>query len=233
MPHHRTRLPQVLNSQQVAQFMIQSYPWTPDCLALCTWVAAEDGDAEALSMLAAEAQSKQAAAAAAAQTSSGGSGNTLAATAAPGSAPGSASAAAGLPTLPGLGGAPMFLPTAFAGMAPPPMFGQPALPTLPLPGTFNPLMHVGQAGGAAGWPAGPQSGLQLPQPIGTSGSGCLPGAGSGCLPLPSSLQPGVLTGSGSGKAGLMEGLGSFGMPISPHGEALGGSERGGCIVQSV
>lgn len=206
----------VLNSQQVAQFMIQSYPWTPDCLALCTWVAAEDGDAEALSMLAAEAQSKQAAAAAAAQTSSGGSGNTLAATAAPGSAPGSASAAAGLPTLPGLGGAPMFLPTAFAGMAPQPMFGQPALPTLPLPGTFNPLMHVGQAGGAAGWPAGPQSGLQLPQPIGTSGSGCLPGAGSGCLPLPSSLQPGVLTGSVSGKAGLMEGLGSFGMPISPH-----------------
>jgi hypothetical protein len=214
----------VLNSQQVAQFMIQSYPWTPDCLALCTWVAAEDGDAEALSMLAAEAQSKQAAAAAAAaQTSSGGSGNTLAATGATGSAPGSATAAAGLPALPGLGGAPMFLPTAFAGVAPPNMFGQPALPTLPLPGGFNPLMHSSQQGGAAPWAAGLQPGLQLQQPMGTSGSGCLPGAGSGCLPgagsgclpLPTSLQPG-LSGAGSGKNGLLDGLGSFALPISPH-----------------
>ena len=39
--------------------MIHSFPYTPDCLALSTWVAAEDGDAEALSMLAAEAQGKQ------------------------------------------------------------------------------------------------------------------------------------------------------------------------------
>lgn len=44
--------------------MIHSFPYTPDCLALSTWVSAEDGDAEALSMLASEAQSKQQAAAA-------------------------------------------------------------------------------------------------------------------------------------------------------------------------
>ncbi|GAB4820097.1 hypothetical protein N2152v2_007143 [Parachlorella kessleri] len=49
----------VFAAQQVAQFMIHSFPYTPDCLALSTWVAAEDGDAEALSMLAAEAQGKQ------------------------------------------------------------------------------------------------------------------------------------------------------------------------------
>lgn len=39
--------------------MIHSFPYTPDCLALSTWVAAEDGDAEALALLAAEAQGKQ------------------------------------------------------------------------------------------------------------------------------------------------------------------------------
>lgn len=39
--------------------MIHSFPYTPDCLALSTWVAAEDGDADALAMLAAEAQGKQ------------------------------------------------------------------------------------------------------------------------------------------------------------------------------
>ncbi|KAL6782689.1 hypothetical protein ACKKBG_A07735 [Auxenochlorella protothecoides x Auxenochlorella symbiontica] len=53
----------VLSGLQVAQLMIHSFPWTPDCLALCTWVAAEAGDADALGALAAEAQRKAAAAA--------------------------------------------------------------------------------------------------------------------------------------------------------------------------
>ena len=52
-----------------------SYPYTPDCLALCTWVAAEDGDAAALSMVATEAQSKQAAAAAARTTANSSTAN--------------------------------------------------------------------------------------------------------------------------------------------------------------
>jgi hypothetical protein len=52
---------QVFTPQQVAQFAINSYPWTPDCLALATWAAAEDGDAEALGVLATEAQTKAAA----------------------------------------------------------------------------------------------------------------------------------------------------------------------------
>ncbi|KAK2077622.1 hypothetical protein QBZ16_004468 [Prototheca wickerhamii] len=56
----------VLTNLQVAQLMIHSFPWTPDCLALCTWIAAEAGDADALSSLALEAQRKAAAAAAAA-----------------------------------------------------------------------------------------------------------------------------------------------------------------------
>lgn len=124
----------------------------------------------------------------------------------------------------------MFLPTAFAGVAPPPLFGQAGLPALPLPGGFNPLMHGSQPGSSVPWAAGPQPGLQLGQPMGTStsgclpgaGSGCLPGAGSGCLPLPSGLQPGGLSGASSGKNGLLEGLGGFALPISPHGEAWSG-----------
>jgi hypothetical protein len=51
--------------------MIHSFPYTPDCLALSTWVSAEGGDAEALSMLAAEAQGKQQQAAAQAQAQLG------------------------------------------------------------------------------------------------------------------------------------------------------------------
>lgn len=109
----------------------------------------------------------------------------------------------------------MFLPTAFSGVAPP-MFGQAALPALPLPGAFNPLMHGVQPGASLPWAAGPQPGLQLPQPMGTSGSGCLPGAGSGCLPLPAGMPPGALSGASSGKNGLLDGLGSFTLPISPH-----------------
>lgn len=56
-----TCLKHVFTLQQVAQFAINSYPWTPDCLALATWAAAEDGDAEALGVLATEAQTKAAA----------------------------------------------------------------------------------------------------------------------------------------------------------------------------
>ena len=54
----------VLAPAQVAQLLIQSYPWPPDCLALATWVAAESGEAEALGALAAEAQVRAASAAA-------------------------------------------------------------------------------------------------------------------------------------------------------------------------
>lgn len=56
----------VLAPAQVAQLLIQSYPWPPDCLSVATWVAAESGDAEALAALASEAQARNAAAAAAA-----------------------------------------------------------------------------------------------------------------------------------------------------------------------
>ena len=56
---------QVLTPAQAAQLLIQSYPWPPDCLALATWVAAENGDADALGALAAEAQARAATAAAA------------------------------------------------------------------------------------------------------------------------------------------------------------------------
>lgn len=61
----------VLTPLQVANFMIHSFPWSPDCLALTTWVAAQDGDAGALALLAAEAQSRQAAAANVASSGSG------------------------------------------------------------------------------------------------------------------------------------------------------------------
>lgn len=187
--------------------MIQSYPWTPDCLALCTWVAAEDGDAEALAMLAAEAQSKQQAAQQAAQTSSGGSGNTLAGTGGMGGGAGTpgASAPLGLP-----GNAPMFLPTAFGAMPGP--FGGPGLMQglQPLPG-FNPLMHSVPSGPATWGSCMATSAMQLPQPMGHAGSGCLPVH----LGLPH------LAGSGSGKAGgLIAELGgnssTLVLPISPN-----------------
>jgi hypothetical protein len=114
-----------------------SYPYTPDCLALCTWVAAEDGDAAALSMVAAEAQSKQAAAAAAAaamgagpQSSSGGSGSGTPHTGGPGSS--------------------TFVPTTFASaQAAGGMFGQQGMMPAGMAGGFNPataLMHPPSGG---------------------------------------------------------------------------------------
>lgn len=48
----------VLAPPQVAQLLIQSYPWPPDVLSMATWVAAEEGDADALSGLATEAQAR-------------------------------------------------------------------------------------------------------------------------------------------------------------------------------
>ncbi|KAI3430540.1 hypothetical protein D9Q98_005133 [Chlorella vulgaris] len=170
----------VFTSHQVAQFMIQAYPWTPDCLALCTWVAAEDGDAEALSMLAAEAQSKQAAAQAAAQAgsnvagppTSGGSGN--------GNSSHGGGAAGTTPTHatlapPGGGGSQLFLPFSFGsgGLGQQQQQQQQQQPDMAGLGAFHPLMHM-PTGGGGGTDALPdmmdqfwggsslQSGLQLP-----------------------------------------------------------------------
>ncbi|KAK9814332.1 hypothetical protein WJX72_004099 [[Myrmecia] bisecta] len=38
----------MLTPVQVARCMVQAYPWCPDTLAICSWVAAEDGDASAI-----------------------------------------------------------------------------------------------------------------------------------------------------------------------------------------
>lgn len=101
--------------------MIHSFPYTPDCLALSTWVAAEDGDAEALALLAAEAKSRQLAAAAQA----GG---------AAGAAAAAAVAAAGKPGAPAGAGGPR--PALPAGLAPGAVF------TLPdQPGGLAPALH--------------------------------------------------------------------------------------------
>ena len=37
--------------------MVQGWPYTPDTLAICSWVAAEDGDAGALAVLTASSRS--------------------------------------------------------------------------------------------------------------------------------------------------------------------------------
>lgn len=42
---------QLLTPVQVARCMVQGWPYTPDTLAICSWVAAEDGDAGALAVL--------------------------------------------------------------------------------------------------------------------------------------------------------------------------------------
>ncbi|KAL4422839.1 hypothetical protein ABPG75_009036 [Micractinium tetrahymenae] len=228
----------VFTSQQVAQFMIQSYPWTPDCLALCTWVAAEDGDAEALSMLAADAQSKQQQAAAAAaasaaapggpQSSSGGSGasgNTLAA------------APLGVPTpavvasvgLPGAAGAPIFLPTAFApagmqaGAPAGMMFGQPMMVAAGAGGApgmiagFNPLMHTQHGSDPSGMSMAMMGQRWIPggTPSVQSAGMHQPitAAGSGCLPVPLGL-PHVAAAGSAGAPGAPS-L-DMGFACSPH-----------------
>ena len=45
---------QVLTSEQVARAMVHAYPWLPDIMAVAAVVAAEEGDAEALSHLRAD-----------------------------------------------------------------------------------------------------------------------------------------------------------------------------------
>ncbi len=42
---------QLLTPVQVARCIVQGWPCTPDTLAICSWVAAEDGDAGALAVL--------------------------------------------------------------------------------------------------------------------------------------------------------------------------------------
>ena len=42
---------QLLTPVQVARCIVQGWPYTPDTLAICSWVAAEDGDAGALAVL--------------------------------------------------------------------------------------------------------------------------------------------------------------------------------------
>ena len=42
---------QLLTPTQVARCIVQGWPYTPDTLAICSWVAAEDGDAGALAVL--------------------------------------------------------------------------------------------------------------------------------------------------------------------------------------
>ena len=45
---------QVLTAEQVARAMVHAYPWLPDIMAVAAVVAAEEGDAEALSHLRAD-----------------------------------------------------------------------------------------------------------------------------------------------------------------------------------
>lgn len=45
---------QVLKPEQVARAMVHAYPWLPDLMAVAAVVAAEEGDAEALSHLRAD-----------------------------------------------------------------------------------------------------------------------------------------------------------------------------------
>lgn len=42
---------QVLTPLQLARFIVAAYPWVPDCLTLCTVVAAQDGLQDAGMML--------------------------------------------------------------------------------------------------------------------------------------------------------------------------------------
>lgn len=47
----------LLTPVQVARCIVQGWPYTPDTLAICSWVAAEDGDAGALAVLTAPTRS--------------------------------------------------------------------------------------------------------------------------------------------------------------------------------
>lgn len=47
---------QLLTPVQVARCIVQGWPYTPDTLAICSWIAAEDGDAGALAVLTASSR---------------------------------------------------------------------------------------------------------------------------------------------------------------------------------
>lgn len=66
----RTLCVQLLSPTQVARCIVQGWPYTPDTLAICSWVAAEDGDAGALAVLTAPSRSAATSGAAAWPTSS-------------------------------------------------------------------------------------------------------------------------------------------------------------------
>ena len=63
---------QLLTPVQVARCIVQGWPYTPDTLAICSWVAAEDGDAGALAVLTAPTRSAPTAGASWAGTSQNG-----------------------------------------------------------------------------------------------------------------------------------------------------------------
>ncbi|KAL3143404.1 hypothetical protein ABBQ38_002227 [Trebouxia sp. C0009 RCD-2024] len=60
----------LLSPTQVARCIVQGWPYTPDTLAICSWVAAEDGDASALAVLTAPSRAPATSGAAAWATSS-------------------------------------------------------------------------------------------------------------------------------------------------------------------
>ena len=42
---------QILTPEQTARCLVRSYPWYPDSLTICTYVAAEMGDKAAMAMI--------------------------------------------------------------------------------------------------------------------------------------------------------------------------------------
>lgn len=46
-----TLLAHILSKHQVAKAIVNAYPWSPDCLSICTWVAAEAGESDAVAFV--------------------------------------------------------------------------------------------------------------------------------------------------------------------------------------
>ena len=42
---------QILTPVQCARCVVQAWPWSPDTLAICSWVAVEEGDSGAIDLL--------------------------------------------------------------------------------------------------------------------------------------------------------------------------------------
>ena len=42
---------QILTPEQTARCLVRSYPWYPDSLTMCTYVAADMGDANAMALI--------------------------------------------------------------------------------------------------------------------------------------------------------------------------------------